>query len=184
MELIRRAKNAYIAVSVVMLVFGLVLILWPQMSMSVLCTALGIVMVIFGIVKLAGYFSKDLFRLAFQFDLALGILTLLLGLVLILHPEHMIAVIPSLLGIFILLDGVFKIQTAADARRFGLERWWGILVMALLSGGFGLLLLLNPLEGASALMILLGITILVDGVQNLLVVLYTVRVSKQRESFD
>ena len=57
MELIRRAKNAYIAVSVLMLVIGGCLIIWPEMSLSVFCVVTGIAMIIFGIVKLLGYFS-------------------------------------------------------------------------------------------------------------------------------
>lgn len=180
MELIKRAKNGYIAVSVLMLVIGGCLILWPQISLSVFCTVTGIAMIGFGIVKLLGYFSKDLYRLAFQFDLALGILSVLFGIVIMIHPHGLIAFVPVLMGIFIMLDGVFKIQTALDARQFGLKSWWAVLLLALCSGGFGLLLVLNPFEGAVALMILLGVAMAADGIQNLLVVLYTVQ-STRRE---
>lgn len=184
MELIKRAKNAYIAVSVLMLVIGGCLIIWPKTSLSVFCTVTGIAMVVFGIVKLLGYFSKDLYRLAFQFDLALGIIAVLLGIVIIIHPHNLITFVPVIMGIFVMLDGVFKIQTALDARRFGLKAWWVVLLLAICSGGFGLLLVLNPFEGAVALMILLGVTMVADGIQNLLVVLYTVQTTREEIKID
>ncbi len=231
MELIRRAKNAYIAVSVLMLVIGGCLIIWPEMSLSVFCVVTGIAMIIFGIVKLLGYFSKDLYRLAFQFDLALGIISVLFGIVIVIHPRNLITFVPVIMGIFVMLDGVFKIQTALDARQFGLKAWWVVLVLAICSrnlitfvpvimgifvmldgvfkiqtaldarqfglkawwvvlvlaicsGGFGLLLIVNPFEGAVALMMLLGVTMVVDGIQNLLVVLYTVQTTREEMKND
>ena len=90
MDLIKKAKHAYITISVIMLVLGLVLLIWPKMSLSVLCYLIGAMLIIGGVVKLVGYFSKDLYRLAFQFDLAFGILSILLGVVFIIHPEHII----------------------------------------------------------------------------------------------
>ncbi|MFR8547858.1 MAG: HdeD family acid-resistance protein [Lachnospiraceae bacterium] len=181
MELIKRAKDAYIAVSVLMLLIGSCLIIWPKTSLAVFCTVAGIAMVVFGVVKLFGYFSKDLYRLAFQFDLALGILSVLFGLVIAIHPYNLIACVPVIMGIFVMLDGVFKIQTALDARQFGLKAWWMVMLLAVVSGGFGLLLVLNPFEGAAAMMILLGVTIVADGIQNLLVVLYTVQTTRRRK---
>ena len=93
MDLIKKAKHAYITVSVIMVILGLVLVIWPEMSLSVLCYLIGAMLVIGGIVKLIGYFSKDLYRLAFQFDFAFGILSILLGLVFIIHPEHIISIL-------------------------------------------------------------------------------------------
>lgn len=179
MELIKKAKSAYVAMSVIMLILGLVLVIWPEMSLSALCFIVGIVLLIFGVVKLVSYFSKDLYRLAFQFDLALGIFTLIFGIILIVHPENIVMLLPVIMGVLILLDGVFKIQTAMDARRFGMERWWAIMLLAVVTAIFGLLLVIRPFEGAVTVMILLGITLMVDGVQNLCVVLYTVKISKQ-----
>lgn len=184
MELIKRAKGAYIAVSVLMLILGSCLIIWPETSLAVFCTITGIAMIVFGAVKLLGYFSKDLYRLAFQFDLALGILSVLFGLVIVIHPYNLITCVPVIVGIFVMLDGVFKIQTAMDARQFGLKAWWMVMLLAICSGGFGLLLVLNPFEGATALMILLGVTIVADGIQNLLIVLYTVQTTRERNEYD
>lgn len=179
MNLIRRAKNAYIAISIVMILLGLLLVIWPEISLSMFCYMIGIVLVVAGVIKLFGYFSKDLYRLAFQFDLAFGIVSILMGAVFIAHPEHILAIVPTIMGVVILADGAFKIQTACDAKRFGLSTWWMIVVLAVLTSCCGLLLIFKPFEGAIAMMILLGVTLLVDGIQNLWVAIYTVKACKE-----
>ena len=80
---------------------------------------------------------------------------------------------------FVLVDGVFKLQTAVDAKRFGLSNWWLILLGSLICAVLGLLLIVDPFGGSNALMIFVGISLLTDGLQNLFNVFYTVKILKQ-----
>lgn len=185
MELIKRAKGAYVTASIIMIVLGAVLMLFPGLSMLTLCYLIGGLMIVFGITRLVGYFSKDLFRLAFQFDLALGIFCLLAGIVILVHPNNIMRLLPVIIGLFVVIDGAFKMQTAMDSRRFGLKRWYVILALAVLTCAFGLILIIDPFAGGEALMMLFGATMIVDGIQNLCVVLYTVKTVKQvRKDLD
>lgn len=179
MKTIKRAKWAYLGVSVAIILLGIILIFWPRLSATVICIVGGIAMIVFGCVKLFGFFSKDRFQLAFQFDFAFGIFMILAGLVMLVHTEEVVEALPVLMGVMVLIDGSLKLQTSLEAKRFGMERWWGILALAVLTCICGMLLVLNPYEGAAALTIFLGITLIVDGVQNLCVVAYTVRILKQ-----
>ena len=56
--------------------------LTPLLLLGIL---VGCMMIGFGAVKLMGYFSRDLYRLAFQFDLAYGILLIVLGLIVLVR---------------------------------------------------------------------------------------------------
>lgn len=181
MELIKKAKWAYITVSAVMILLGVALIAYPGASAVLVCTIIGALIAVFGVVRLVGYFSKDLFRLAFQFDLAMGIVAVLTGVLMIIHPMNIVALIPAIVGVFVLIDGAFKMQTAFDAKRFGLRSWVSILLLAILTCLGGLFLMVNPFDGASALMILLGATLIMDGVQNLIVVACTVKAVRSRD---
>ena len=62
----RVAKSGYIVMSAVFCLLGALLIAQPDRSLAALGRALGVAMAVFGVVKLVGYFSRDLFRLAFQ----------------------------------------------------------------------------------------------------------------------
>lgn len=73
-KFMRAAKTSYIVLSALYCVFGVLLIAVPDFSMKLLGILVGCMMIGFDAVKLMGYFPRDLYRLAFQFDLAYGIL--------------------------------------------------------------------------------------------------------------
>jgi uncharacterized membrane protein HdeD (DUF308 family) len=180
MEFVRKAKWAYAIAAALLILMGVCLLLWPGRPAESSCGILGIVFAVFGAVKLICYFSPDRYGLAFQFDFALGLAALLTGVVLMLHAPRIVAVAPILVGVYIMIDGAFKLQTALDARHFGLERWWLILVFALATCILGLVLLLNPFTGARALAAWEGATLAVDGTQNLCIVVDTVKTQRRR----
>ena len=128
-----------------------------------------------------GYFSKDVYRLAFQFDLAIGIAMILCGAVIVIRPRMLIAMLPVILGVLVLIDGLFKIQKALDSKRFGMKKWWISLTFGILASVIGIFLILDPFEGNKILTVLLGITLIVDGIQNLWMVLYTVKSKKAKD---
>ncbi len=176
----RAAKIGYIVISVVMIALGAVLIILPEFSVSVLGTVFGILIIAFGAVKLVGYFSRDLYRLAFQYDLAFGILLIALGTLTLARPGSVMTFICISLGFYTLADCIFKIQTAIESRRFGISKWWLILIFAIACGIFGLILMFRPGEGSHILVIMLGATLVFEGILNLCTVLTAVRIIKNQ----
>ncbi len=179
---IKAAKTGYIILSSLLCAFGLLLIIFPTISLQILTPILGIMLIIFGIGKIAGYFSKDLYRLAFQFDLQFGILMLVLGIIILVRPFAAINVFLTLIGITILAEGLFKIKTALDTRQFGISYWWMILVLAIIAGIVGILIVICPSESAVILTVFLGISLLAEGLLNLCVVISTVKIIKNQYS--
>lgn len=178
MSRLKNVKIGSIVLSLAMVGIGAVIMIRPEFSAVTLCYLLGAVILITGIVKIIRYFTHDLFDLAFQFDLALGILGIAFGMVLLIHPAILMQVLPVALGIFILAESAFTFQTAHEAKRFGLEQWWLILLAGILSGVFAVLLIAAPFEAASALMSIFGASLLVFGVQGLVVDLTAIRYPK------
>ena len=70
----RIAKLGYMLLSVFFCGLGVYFIVKPENSVTTIGLIIGIALIVFGGVKLVGYFSRDLYRLAFQFDLQFGIL--------------------------------------------------------------------------------------------------------------
>ena len=142
----RAAKTGYVVMSIVFCVVGVLFIALPARSAVMIGRVLGAAMAAFGAVKLVGYFSRDLYRLAFQYDLEFGILLIALGVIVLLRTNGVMDFICIAAGVSILADGLFKIQIAIDARRFGIRDWWLILLLAVVTGGVGLLLVFRPWE--------------------------------------
>ena len=162
-------------------VLGIFLIARPDISTAVIGSFAGILLIVFGIFKLIGYFSKDLYRLAFQFDLAFGILMLVLGIVILTKPENLLHFLCIATGIYVTADGLMKLQTAHDAYRFGLRSWWAILTAAVLTCILGVALLLRPGESTTIIMRLFGCVVLAEGILNLLTVLMTVKIVRNQQ---
>lgn len=178
---LRFAKYGYIVLSVLICILGVTLIAVPDFSVSLLCWLGGILLIAFGCIRIVGYISKDLYRLAFQFDLAFGILLIVLGLVLILRTDAMVHILCILLGISVLTDALLKIQIAIDARQFGILQWWLILSAAIVTGVAGVLLLVRPSASVNVIMVLLGASFLGEGILNLITVLTAVQILKKQQ---
>ncbi len=172
---LRSIKWTYLVFSALWLVAGLALLIWPRFSSELVCHVLGILCVLYGVVKLFGYFSKDPYRLAFQFDLALGLLCIVLGGVLLFFSKALLALLPVIVGIFSMVSGVFRLQTAFEARRFGLDKWWGLLILSLAMMAVGVVLLVRPFASAMLALRLIGLAMLINGVQDITATAYTVK---------
>lgn len=177
----RTAKIGYLLVSAALCILGIVLMAVPDFSVRLIGLCSGILLIVFGCVRLVGYFSRDLYRLAFQYDLPFGLLLVVLGIVTLTHPAALMTFLCIALGLYILSDGLFKIQIALDARQFGLRQWWLILALSLIAGVCGLLLMLRPGEGSRVLTVLLGITLLAEGLLNFGTVLTAVKIIRHQK---
>lgn len=177
----RTAKIGYIIVSVLLCVLGILLIAVPEFSISAVGTICGAILIVFGAIRLIGYFSKDLYRLAFQYDLAFGIMMITLGVIMLWHPGSLMNFICITLGLSFLGDGLFKIQIAIDSKTFGIREWWLILALAIVTVIFGGILIARPSESSSILTVLIGISMLCEGILNIGTMITAVKIIKHQQ---
>lgn len=176
----RVAKSGYIAISVLLALLGIVLICWPTFSVNALGIICGVLLIVFGAVKLVGYFSKDLYRLAFQYDMPFGILLIILGIIMLIRPGNLAGFICVVFGLSVLVSSLFNIQISLDAKKFGIPQWWLILALSVLSAIWGLILVFRPSDAANVMAVLLGITLLFESAVNICTVVTSVKIVKNQ----
>ena len=123
MDTLKRYRNWAIGLSAGMALLGLVLILWPETSALTVCWLLGALCLALGVCQIARFCRLGALGVLFRFDLGGGILGVLAGLLLLLHPAGALMILPVIGGFYILVEGVFTLQAAVELRRFGLPRW-------------------------------------------------------------
>ena len=175
MQGLKTVKQLYTIITICFITIGFVLLIWPQIGLNLICKIVGVFLITHGVLRLAGYFSRDLFQLAFQFDLGLGILSFILGLLMIFKSTAFINIISSCIGIFMVVDAALRIQTAIEAKKFGIAKWWGILAIAIVVAIIGALLLFIPFKTVSVITRLMGLCLGFDGILNLIVIRTTVQ---------
>ena len=175
---IKNFKNMYSILTICLILVGAVLLIAPGIALDVVCIIFGIYMIIYGAVKIMGYFAKDAYQLAFQFDLALGIVIVIVGIVFVCRTARVVQLLSTCIGIVMLVDATFKIQTSIDSKRFGISRWWLMLILAVIVAAIGILLILMPGETTRVMVMLIGLNLCMDGILNLVIVIDTVKTDK------
>lgn len=184
MKRLMHVKQVYSLFAGCLIIFGIILLVWPGMASKVFCKICGVLLLVFGIVKLFGYFSRDLLQLAFQFDFAMGIISSLIGFVMLFWSKQFMEALIIGMGLYMLADALLRIQTALDAKKIGVNQWWLILVMSLVTAVIGTLLFLKPYNGLEGVVVLIGLNLIIDGILNLFVVQSTVNIIKRKNEWN
>ena len=172
------AKTGYLAISVVFYIAGIIYILVPDIPPPAICVISGVVLIAYGVIKIIGYFSKDLYCLAFQYDLACGLFLIVFGVIALVCSQRIIPHLSMGLGALILLDSLLSVQMSKDAKRFGLESWYVILSAAAVAGILGGVVIISPFHTALGQHIAAGCALLAQGFKSHCVVHYTVKTMK------
>ena len=183
-DIVKQAKVSNLIIYSFMVAVGLMMLIFQEIPTSVELIVLSVLCILVGGAKNLGYFSNDLYRLAFQFDLAIGLFLAIIGvLTLVVGGKDPLGTV-RLFGIYIFIDGLLKLQTAIDARKFVIAGWLVILLTAILMVGVGIVgLLASYLEQLSQ-MIVLDISLVLDGLVNIWITAYTVRVRARKKNLE
>jgi uncharacterized membrane protein HdeD (DUF308 family) len=157
-------KKTGFLISAIYIVFGLLLLIFPDTMKNLICILLGIAALAIGIIKLIIYFRKNRLEAALAYDMALGIIFVILGIIILIFQGKVLEILPVVFGIFILISSLMKIQTAADIRRLGGTKWWLVLIFAIVSVIFSVILILRPEFMVNASFIIIGIFMVIDGI--------------------
>lgn len=183
-SILKTVKTVYSAVAVLECILGLVMLCYPGFSLSALGIILGIGLVLFGVVELIAYFSGSAPLILSRNVLAGGIFFIILGVLVLMNPLGLMNFICIVIGVGILADSLFKLQSVLDVRQFmSRGSWWLVFAALLLSVLAGILLVFWPGESGRALIVLLGIGLLLNGAFNIFDVVYVTRYVKEFKDY-
>lgn len=181
---LKTVKLSYVVISALECVLGIIMLFYPGFSLSVMGVILGIGLLVFGAVELAVYFTGNAPLLLSRNVLAMGIFFAVLGVIVIANPLEMMSFVCIMVGVGILAGSLFKIQAVLEAKRYaGGGGWWLTFAALLLSIAAGVVLIFSPNASANVLVILIGVSLLVNGVLNLCDVLYLSRYIKKAKEY-
>ena len=175
----RRINKSVFVIPVVYIILGLVMVIFPQTTMKTFCLSLGAIAAVLGIVSLISYFSRDVVDFVYRYDFVNGVLLILLGLLFIVKMELITELIPVMLGVMVLANGIMKLQHTIDLKRIGFNGWLYVLVFSLLSLLVGAVCILQPDFIASILVILMGISFLFCGLTDFITLFFLSRRLKE-----
>ena len=168
MDLIKLMKRRTVITAVTYLAAGLILVVFPQITAEVLCTALGVLAAAVGLMYLLT-FLRDLRKGGeIQSDLIAACLWGIVAVFVFVRQDVLLSIIPVVLGFAILINGVLKLSVALRTRTPGSNGWVFCLVCALAELAAGLFFVLDPLRVAAGLIVAFGVVLLFSGVTDLI----------------
>lgn len=182
MKKLRFARSGYIVICCVFYAAAVIYLIFPNLSAMALSCFSGAILIAYGMIKLVGFFSEDLYCLAFRYDLAFGLLIMVVGVLLLVKNAAAAQYLTPGLGWMALLDNLFHIQMAKEARDFGMREWKLVLGLSAVTGILSVLLILPAFPSPQATRILTCIVLLACGAINHCIVKLMIRVPRRSGS--
>ena len=165
-----RLKNmtvSFVFLSILYLILGVVLILWPTIVMDIICYAFGAILLLYGIFAIVGFYRSEDRKGGAFLGLFLGIVAAAVGAVMVIYPPLIQGVIPVILGLYIAIDGLLSVKRTLELQRMDFSRWNINLILSLVSAGLGIFVVFHPLLTEAALFRVIGIVLLYAGASDL-----------------
>ena len=153
--------------SILMVVLGLVLIIWPGKTLTLAARILGIALLAAGAVSCISWYRDRRKVSANPVSLAIGIVCVVAGIIVLAAPQGVVKLLPKLVGLAVALNGVLNLAQALDQRRAGDGKWTAALAMAALTIIAGLFIFFHAFGVMEAAVMVIGAVILYNGASNL-----------------
>ncbi|MCQ2544129.1 MAG: DUF308 domain-containing protein [Lachnospiraceae bacterium] len=156
----------FIALGVVTIIFNSQITAMIDNIMKwVVAFVFGIIAII-DIIKFASNRSKETIK-----DLIIGILALVAAVVMIIMPNMLIMLVGILLGLYLVIEGFFKVKACFGAKKSEVKVWYLPLIFGILSILLGAFLICSPWilgELVKWFVIIVGVVLIYAGVQNVI----------------
>ena len=173
-DYIKKYEGCSIIVSVLMICLSLFLMFKPLESLEVFTVIFAIIILLSGLGYLISYFTISKESRLFSIDLLLGLVTIISGIMLLVYNKDVINVFPIILGIWIIISNLFKLQLSINLSLFLDNTYLGLVLITILMIIFGLLLIINPFASFMTITVTAGILLLITEVINLIESIYVI----------
>ena len=155
-------KSAWgaIAESLVVIVFGALLIAWPGIVLTVVAKVLGVILIAIGIYQIINYFVSGGLNDFFDNSLLAGVVSILIGIAAIVATDDIANVFRIVVGIWLIYEALVRFNTAIKLHSAGVSVWVYVLLIAIVMLAAGIFVTFNT----TAVLLLIGWIMVLSGI--------------------
>lgn len=172
-KLTKRIWGSIIVGGIISIIFGLLAIIWTDITLDALVIVFGVFMFVMGVVwlieSLTSIKSDPLWWLGLLFAILAGAG----GIYLLCNPAMLVGIFVVLLAVYIFVQSLIDLIVASYTEDTSDKLMW--IILGLLGIAFGIIVVVHPAEASLALIWVLGLYALVRGV---LAILFAIRARK------
>lgn len=158
--MLKGLKNQFRLSATAFIILGVILIIFPGLSLRLASLVIGILTLVYGVTKIYAYVKGN----TTPFDLIFGIILTLMGLVLIFSFTMILSMLPIILGIYVIIEGVTELKSSLSMKQAGYGRWWVTMLLSIAILILGAVMIFNPFRALTTFVRILGVTLIIDGV--------------------
>ena len=167
-SLMKKFFRSSMMTSIVLLVLGFMLIFKSEATIISISYIIGAILVAIGVLAIIKFIKNTNNVSKNELDIVYGVVTIILGILIITNPEAIASIIPIVLGISIIISSATKLQYAFELKANENRLWKTTMVISVISTICGIILLFNPFKGAVMFTKIVGIFIVVYAVLDLI----------------
>ena len=142
--------------SIILMIIGVLLILQSEITIITISYIIGTLLIAMGAIAIIK-FIKNINNVAREeLDIFYGVVTIILGVIVVYNPEAIASIIPIIIGIGIIISSATKLQYALELRESLNNQWKTTVVISIISAICGVILICNPFKGAVVIMQIIG----------------------------
>ena len=178
--MLKKVYMASIIISILLFGFGIVLIFNSEGFIKSISTILGIILLVIGILPVADFFRnrKEVDNTS-GVGLISGVFSIVCGLMFILSDSVFTILIPILVGVWMIINGVNKFRFSFELKDQQQSAWIITFVFSIVIIVGGVLLILHPVRGGELVYQTLGIIICIYAVLDIIECIYVKTKVKQ-----
>lgn len=167
-NIINKIFKSSILGAIALLVLGILLIFESEATIVTISYVIGGVLVAIGVLALLKFYREVKDNQDTGMDLVYGIISVVLGIIVISNPKAVASIIPIVMGLIIIINSGTKLQYSIELKKNNNNLWKSTMVLSLISTLCGVLLIFNPFKGAAFLTRLIGFLILLYAVLDII----------------
>jgi len=160
LKIFNKFMTSGIILSIMLTILGITLIVIPKTYLNIISTIISIILILHGISMLTLNSKQKQYNPIIIDNITNGILTIILGVIILIYPKIISSIIPICLGVLFIINGSSKIRISLLLKEEN-NKWIIALILAILSIICGLILIFNPFASAVTLTKIIGIIIII-----------------------
>lgn len=171
----------YIVASIIYIIFGVYTVLHPAKVEATICYAFGIILAIYGAINvIAFFFNKDSDENLIP-ELIIGGVCVVFGIFTLFSPDTIKNILLVAISVIIIIDGVMNIKRSFWLKDYGMKKWYVLLIFSCITVVLGVVTIVFKEALGTALMIMLGVSLIYEGVNGLIIMFLINRFRKRVE---
>lgn len=118
-------------------------------------------------------------------NIIVALITGVIGIWIIANPASVMYIIPIILGLLIMIEGILDIKLAVELKNIYYQYWWIAMILGGINFGLSVLIICNPFKTTASFSLINGVSFIYNGIAILWILSRLIKASKEiKESLN